>query len=79
MTNSIIRCKDCRWWDEDGVCVNKHFKDRNDDKYPQQVQILTANIYASSDDPTREAFCYTGTNFGCVHGEKKEESTNADN
>jgi len=66
----IIKCKDCKWWDC-ASCENKKlisklktFKGKNIVSFRS-----SDNIYA----PYLSGI-FTGANFGCVHGELREEN-----
>lgn len=76
MTNEIITCKECKWWDDLGACTND-----KDELFEEGISIKSDCIYIKccKDDKLLTEYCaclITGANFGCIHGEKKEKSSN---
>jgi hypothetical protein len=65
----MIRCKDCKWWsNKDAFCkCPKVGWDDDDLKTYSDVLIIrtSGDLYA---------YIQTGANFGCVHGELREEN-----
>ena len=73
----IIKCKDCKWWEMQyvkhilvkGECKNKDKLGKNlnsssDDDDLNYENLIDANPFIT---------IKTGANFGCVHGELRED------
>ena len=57
--DSMIKCKDCKYWSEGGSCFN--------------YALLPEEEMRQDEDDDCYYCLSTGKNFGCIHGEPKEE------
>jgi len=66
---TIGRCKECRWRDEDGECINyKLHEDDDCDRVTPRVAVQDHLIYTYYEG----GGFWVGPEFGCVHWTEKE-------
>jgi len=83
--SEIIKCKDCKWWNDSFIgfplceCPSINVIE----KTIGWSDFVVNNFKNSSDAivsyPTVDTGLHTGANFGCVHGELREENKDANN
>lgn len=77
----MIRCKDCKWWLKStdksdkgyGFCNSGFISYGDPGLDDTQLKEEETNYLFYMDYEAYKATCYTGPDFGCVHGEVKED------